>query len=52
MSDTAAGGEGAPRRVVGRWGEALLAPDAPQEVAQEVLAANEEIGRASCRERV
>lgn len=39
MSDTAAGGEGAPRRVVGRWGEALLAPDAPQEVAQEVLAA-------------
>ena len=31
------GAKGAPERIVGRWGEALLAPDAPSEVAQAVL---------------
>ena len=31
------GAKGALERIVGRWGEALLAPDAPSEVAQAVL---------------
>lgn len=39
MSDADNDGAAAPRRVVGRWGEALLVPDAPRQVAQAVLAA-------------
>ena len=37
LSSSAEMAKGAPERIVGRWGEALLAPDAPSEVAQAVL---------------
>lgn len=39
MNDAGAGGEAAPKRVAGRWGEALLAPEAPRDVERAVLAA-------------